>query len=313
LSAVLISLINSGMVINEVFQTAGRTMGDAAFVIYSMATGKFKQAADAMVKSSEDTNEAWADLSVKLQKNWDVLAGQVEDGAERTRDSMSGPMFEFTKDMEENMKRIEKLGDGVGNAFGKALDNAALEGMKFKDVMLGLLKDIEAAIFKTLISNRIAEAISGGITSFFTPAGAGAGAGTTKTVSVTAASRHGNAFNYGNVVPFASGGVIGGPVSWPMSGGRRGLAGEAGQEVIAPLFRTNSGDMGVKSVAPKVEVNVYAPEGSRVSQERKMDGDREQINIMIDEAVAGNIGRPGSKTNRSLRNTFGVSQALTGR
>jgi phage-related minor tail protein len=290
-----------------VFQTAGRTLGDAAFVIYSMVQGKFKQASDAMVQSSKDTNKAWGDLAKDLEKNWDSLNAKVEDSAQKARDSISGPMFELTSAMEENMKRIEKMGDGVGQAFGTALDNAALEGMKFRDVMLGLLKDIERALFRSLITQPLIDAISGGITDFFNPPTA------TKTVAVTTASRHGNVLDYGSVVPFANGGVISGPMSWPMSGGRRGLAGDAGQEVIAPLFRTSSGDMGVKSVAPRVEVNVYAPEGSKVQQERKFDGDREQINIMIDEAVAGNVGRPGSKTHRSIRNTFGVSQALTAR
>jgi hypothetical protein len=60
-------------------------------------------------------------------------------------------------------------------------------------------------------------------------------------------------------------------------------------------------------------VNVYAPAGSNVKKEQKMDGDREVINIMIDEAVAGHVGDPGSKTYRSMKNTFGVSQSLTRR
>ncbi len=208
---------------------------------------------------------------------------------------------------EQKTNKLQDAAKDMGFSFQSAFEDAIIDGKKFQDVLVGLGKDIERILLRKTVTEPLANALSAGISGFF--------AKPTPAVPVTSAtpSRRGNIFNYGDIVPFANGGVISGPVSWPMSGGRRGLAGEAGQEVIAPLFRTSSGDMGVKSVAPRVEVNVYAPEGSKVQQERKFDGDREQINIMIDEAVAGNVGRPGSKTHRSIRNTFGVSQALTAR
>lgn len=58
-------------------------------------------------------------------------------------------------------------------------------------------------------------------------------------------SAHGNVFYGGNVVPFARGGVVGGPTAFPMSGGRTGLMGEAGAEAIMPLRRTANGDLGI--------------------------------------------------------------------
>jgi len=307
LAKVLVAMINGGMVLGQIFKTAGQQIGDAAFVVYSVAQGKFKQAMDAMVKSSEDTNDQWAKLSEDLQKNMDLLTDKVGQTAKATTNSMSGPMIEFTKEMEDQLKHIESMGKGIGNAFGKAFDDAILEGAKFRDVMLGLLKDIEAAILKSMITQPLADAIGVGISSFFKPAGAAA----TKTVTV---SKHGNVFGNGSVIPFASGGIIGGPMMFPMAGGRSGLAGEAGKEAIMPLTRTPSGDLGVRaSGGGGTIVNVYAAAGSNVKKEQKMDGDREVINIMIDEAVAGNVSDPGSKTYRSMKNTFGVSQALTRR
>ncbi len=98
-----------------------------------------------------------------------------------------------------------------------------------------------------------------------------------------------------------------------MANGGVGLAGEAGTEAIMPLFRTGSGDLGVKSGGGGVEVNVYAPEGSSVKTNSQKMGDIEQINIMIDEAVAGSVGRPGSKTYKALKNSFGLRQSLTTR
>jgi hypothetical protein len=56
---------------------------------------------------------------------------------------------------------------------------------------------------------------------------------------------NGSAFSGGNVVPFASGGVVGSPTTFPMSGGRTGLMGEAGPEAIMPLQRGANGKLGV--------------------------------------------------------------------
>lgn len=53
----------------------------------------------------------------------------------------------------------------------------------------------------------------------------------------------GNAFSGGRVVPFATGGVVNGPTTFPMRGGT-GLMGEAGPEAIMPLTRIG-GKLGV--------------------------------------------------------------------
>jgi phage-related minor tail protein len=68
----------------------------------------------------------------------------------------------------------------------------------------------------------------------------------TASASVTE-SFHGNAFS-GPINPFANGGILNGPMMFPMSGGRRGLAGENRQEEgILPLRRNSRGDLGVIS------------------------------------------------------------------
>ncbi len=57
---------------------------------------------------------------------------------------------------------------------------------------------------------------------------------------------NGAAFRAGNVVPFAGGGVVTAPTFFPMSRGRTGLMGEAGEEGILPLRRRN-GRLGVEA------------------------------------------------------------------
>jgi len=56
----------------------------------------------------------------------------------------------------------------------------------------------------------------------------------------------GNAFQGGNLLPFAQGGVVSLPTVFPMAQGA-GLMGEAGPEAVMPLKRTSSGDLGVVS------------------------------------------------------------------
>jgi phage-related minor tail protein len=100
-----------------------------------------------------------------------------------------------------------------------------------------------------------------------------------------------------------------------MANGGVGLAGEAGDEAIMPLFRSSSGDLGVKSGGNRggIEINVYAPEGSSVSQNSQTIGDKEQINIMIDESVAGSVKDSRSRTYRALKSSFGLKQTLNTR
>jgi lambda family phage tail tape measure protein len=56
-------------------------------------------------------------------------------------------------------------------------------------------------------------------------------------------SAHGNMFSGGNVIPFASGGVVDSPTIAPMA-----LFGEAGPEAIIPLRRGPDGNLGVGGV-----------------------------------------------------------------
>lgn len=58
------------------------------------------------------------------------------------------------------------------------------------------------------------------------------------------ASARGNVISGGRVVPFAKGGVVNGPVRFPMRGAT-GLMGEAGPEAILPLTRGPGGRLGV--------------------------------------------------------------------
>ena len=59
-----------------------------------------------------------------------------------------------------------------------------------------------------------------------------------------------------SVLPFASGGVIASPVTFPLGGRRLGLAGEAGPEAILPLTRGRDGKLGVRAEGGVPSLNV---------------------------------------------------------
>lgn len=69
-------------------------------------------------------------------------------------------------------------------------------------------------------------------------------------------------FSQGRVMPFAKGGVLSGPVSFPMRGGT-GLMGEAGPEAIMPLTRGPDGRLGVQAQGGgtvHVTMNITSPD-----------------------------------------------------
>lgn len=80
----------------------------------------------------------------------------------------------------------------------------------------------------------------------------------------------GASFSQGRVQPFANGGIVSGPTSFPMRGGT-GLMGEAGPEAIMPLSRGPDGKLGVRGQGGgnvSVVMNISTPDidGFRRSQ-----------------------------------------------
>ncbi len=348
-ATVIVALVNSGMVLIDTFKTVIDTVGAGAAQIVLMLNLKFKEAMEVGRLYAEDQSKRWTNLAANLDKNWNAISDTVKDGSSKTGKSLSGlsdSIIEFNKKQEEGKTLTESMRSGqekyndemakykdlldsgaisqetyeraakksketldkssevanrmkdaakdLGMTFQSAFEDAIIDGKKFSDVLSALLQDIERLILRTAVTAPLAEAISSGISSFFS------------------ASAHGNIFSGGNLIPFATGGLITRPTLFPMANGGMGLAGEAGTEAIMPLFRTPGGDLGVKSGNGRgIEINVYAPEGSSVSQNSQTIGDKEQINIMIDEAVAGSVKNSGSKTYKALKNSFGLKQSLT--
>ena len=95
----------------------------------------------------------------------------------------------------------------------------------------------------------------------------------------------GASFQHGRVVPFASGGVVGSPTTFPMSGNRTGLMGERGAEAIMPLKRTPSGQLGVQAQTSPATVNVYNQSDSRIETVQRPDGETDIFIRRVNNAL----------------------------
>jgi phage-related minor tail protein len=147
-----------------------------------------------------------------------------------------------TSDLQAQLAEASKLGTRFGNTLAGAFADLAVRGKGLGDVLrtVGLrLSDLVLkAAFKPL-----GNALAG----LFT------GVGFAK----------GGALRDGMPVPFAQGGVIASPISFPLAGNRIGIAGERGAEAILPLARGADGSLGVRaSGAPAINVtfNVATPD-----------------------------------------------------
>lgn len=91
----------------------------------------------------------------------------------------------------------------------------------------------------------------------------------------------GGVIDQGVLKPFARGGILPGPMAFPMRGGV-GLAGEAGPEAIMPLRRGSDGRLGVAAEntrAVSVTMNITSPDAGSF---RKSEA---QVTAMLARAV----------------------------
>ncbi|WP_317055016.1 phage tail tape measure protein [Roseovarius rhodophyticola] len=140
----------------------------------------------------------------------------------------------------------------------KAMRSAVVDGDSLSDSLRNLANSMVNSVFNAAVrpvTNQVGGLISDGIGAL---------------VGNLLPFEKGGSFAQGRVQPFANGGVIGGPTTFPMRGGM-GLMGEAGPEAIMPLARGADGKLGVRGGGGQpisVVMNVSTPdvEGFRRSQ-----------------------------------------------
>ena len=148
-----------------------------------------------------------------------------------------------TEEVDKLQEKTDNLRERIAGDFARTIigsfravaDGTKTVGQAFQEMTVQIIRQImDVLIWQPLIKQ---------LTAAFTPM---MGQGLFGAATSFLASANGNAFNNGNVVPFAYGGVVNSPTLFGMSGGRTGLMGEAGPEAILPLKRGAGGKLGVE-------------------------------------------------------------------
>ena len=150
----------------------------------------------------------------------------------------------------ETTRDLGNLERGFSNGLRRAFDGLLLDGRNLTDVLGGLATSMINTAYSAAtkpVMDHFGGLLAGGLNA---------------AVSSMMPFAYGGTFVQGRVMPFAKGGVVSGPTSFPMRGAT-GLMGEAGPEAIMPLSRGADGRLGVRSQgggAVTVNVNVTTPD-----------------------------------------------------
>ncbi len=126
------------------------------------------------------------------------------------------------------------LSRSISRGLRKSFEDLIFDGAALSDVMNSLAESITRSIYAAAVQpvyDQVGSLVTSGLEGL---------------LSSFSLFEKGAPFSQGRVVPFATGGIVSGPVQFPMRGGT-GLMGEAGPEAIMPLTRGADGRLGVQA------------------------------------------------------------------
>ncbi|WP_375690245.1 phage tail tape measure protein [Pseudooceanicola sp. LIPI14-2-Ac024] len=193
----------------------------------------------------------------ELSDRAEALTLSLGSAAEMTA-SFDGELRRMRAAMSETGKDVATLERGLSRGLRRAFDGVVFDGMKLSDALRTVAQSMVNTAYSAAVrpvTDHFGGMIAQGVGSF---------------VEGLLPFKDGAPFSQGRVVPFASGGIVSGPVRFPMRGAT-GLMGEAGPEAIMPLSRGADGKLGVRSDggrAVNVVMNIQTSdvEGFRRSQ-----------------------------------------------
>lgn len=189
----------------------------------------------------------------------EAMAGAFNDELGRMRESMI-----FTG------REVGTLSNSIGRGLRKAFDGVVFDGMKLSDALKSVAQSMSDSVYSVAM-RPVQNAVGGAIASSMNGL-----------LSGMLPFASGGAFSQGRVMPFARGGVVSSPVSFPMRGAT-GLMGEAGPEAIMPLARGADGRLGVQAAGGRqinVVMNVSTPDTAGFARSSS------QIAAQINRALA---------------------------
>lgn len=152
--------------------------------------------------------------------------------------------------MAETTRDLGNLQHGFSGGLRRAFDGLVFDGMKLSDALGVVGRSMVNTAYSAAIrpvSNHLGGLLADGVNAV---------------VSNLMPYADGAPFSQGRVMPFAKGGVLSGPTTFPMRGAT-GLMGEAGPEAIMPLTRGADGALGVRAQgggAVNVVMNITTPD-----------------------------------------------------
>jgi phage-related minor tail protein len=189
-----------------------------------------------------DRLEAFSDEVAGLERTLGDASGIAAAFSTQLRD-MRGTLAETTRD-------LGSLERGFSGGLRRAFDGLLLDGLKLSDALRHVARSMADTVYGSAM--RPVTDHLGGLLA----------AGLNSAVSGMMPFADGMPFSQGRVMPFAKGGIVSGPVAFPMRGGT-GLMGEAGPEAIVPLSRGADGRLGIRSQgggAVNITMNVTTPD-----------------------------------------------------
>ncbi len=167
-------------------------------------------------------------------------------------DAFDAQLVRMKATLGDTTRDLGNLERGFSGGLRKAFDGLVFDGRSLSDA----LATVGEAMSRTVYNNALKP-----VTDHFGGLLAG---GVNSLVSSMMPFEHGGAISQGRVTPFAKGGVVSGPMNFPMRGGM-GLMGEAGPEAIMPLTRGADGSLGVKAQsgqAVNITMNISTPDAT---------------------------------------------------
>jgi hypothetical protein len=182
-------------------------------------------------------------------EDFDEFIGQVAalersmSGTVDVAAAFEGELSSMRSTISDTGREVRSLSRSMSSGLKGAFESVVFDGDRLSDALLGLGNSISKAAYNTAVSP------------VFGHLGGLLGRGVQDAMSSLLPFADGASFSQGRVVPFASGGIVGGPTYFPMRGAT-GLMGEAGPEAILPLRRGANGKLGVATDGGTRPVNV---------------------------------------------------------
>lgn len=250
--------------------------------------GQKEAAIDKAQKAAEIRNKL-EEQGIKLTEKQSAQIDEYLEKIERQTELQQEQAEQQERLEEQERNRREAL-DQLGATFESAFEKAITDGEKLSDVLQGLLDDILQILTRVTITeplgNAITDIFSGAAGGSGTSTGGGAASGG---ILSGIGSFVGDLF--GGITPFAAGTNY---VPKDM------IAQIHKGEMIVPAYDAAKMRNGIGGAGGNVSVVINNNAGAEISTSSQETGDGTQLNIMIDQAVADNINKSGTRTNQAI-------------